>query len=219
MTHPITTLVPALATIFALAGCNAAVPSTSTAANKAPIEVAPENRATAVFAGGCFWCMEKPFDQLPGVVATTSGYIGGQVDNPSYEAVSGGGTGHIEAVEIVYDRTRITYKQLLDTYWQQVDPFDAQGQFCDKGTTYVARIFTATPEETAAATASKAAIAAKFAGQSIAVDVLPASKFWPAEDYHQDYYLKNPVRYAYYRNGCGRDARLKAVWGEKAAAH
>jgi peptide-methionine (S)-S-oxide reductase len=157
--------------------------------------------------------MEKPFDQIAGVVSTTSGYTGGRVDNPTYEMVGSGGTGHIEAVQVVYDPTRVTYAQLLDTYWKQVDPFDGEGQFCDKGETYTPAIFTASENEQAAAQASKSAISARFPGQTIAVRIVPAKTFWPAEGYHQDYYIKNPVRYAYYRNGCGRDARLRAVWG------
>jgi peptide-methionine (S)-S-oxide reductase len=163
--------------------------------------------------------MEKPFDQVPGVISTTSGYTGGRVDNPTYELVGTGATGHIEAVQIVYDPARVTYTQLLDTYWQQVDPFDGEGQFCDKGSTYVPAIFAANPAEAAAAEASKAAIATRFSGQTIAVRIIPAKTFWPAEDYHQDYYQKNPVRYAYYRNGCGRDARLRAVWGAPTTPH
>ena len=157
--------------------------------------------------------MEKPFDQVPGVVSTTSGYTGGRVDNPTYELVGAGGTGHIEAIQIVYDPSRVTYPQLLATYWKQVDPFDGEGQFCDKGDTYVPRIFTANPEQTQAAQASFSTIAARFPGQTIEVKILPAKTFWPAEGYHQDYYLKNPLRYGYYRNACGRDARLRAVWG------
>ncbi len=214
-------LVSALAISFILAGCGAVVPSTSDAKAKAlPAQaVATENAATAIFAGGCFWCMERPFDQLPGVISTTSGYTGGRVDNPTYEMVGGGSTGHVEAVQIVYDPSRITYAQLLDTYWKQVDPFDGNGQFCDQGGTYVPEIFVANPSEQSAAETSKATVAAQFPGQSIEVKIVPAKTFWPAEDYHQDYYLKNPVRYAYYRNGCGRDARLRSVWGAPATPH
>lgn len=161
--------------------------------------------------------MEKPFDELPGVISTLSGYTGGRVDNPTYALVGSGGTGHIEGVQVTFDPTRISYAQLLDTYWRQVDPFDGDGQFCDQGETYAPAIFVANPEEQSAAQVSKTAIAAQFPGQTIAVSILPAKKFWPAEDYHQDYYMKNPVRYSYYRNGCGRDARLRAVWGVKPA--
>jgi peptide-methionine (S)-S-oxide reductase len=225
MTLKLTTYVPAFALCLSLIGCGAVTASpsanaqTKAATSSQSPNPAPANTATAIFAGGCFWCMEKPFDQVPGVISTTSGYTGGQVDNPTYEMVGSGTTGHLEAVQIVYDPTRVTYAQLLTTYWQQVDPFDGEGQFCDKGSTYVPAIFTANPEQTAAAEASKTAIAARFAGQSIAVRIIPAKTFWPAEDYHQDYYQKNPVRYAYYRNGCGRDARLRAVWGAPSTPH
>jgi peptide-methionine (S)-S-oxide reductase len=223
MTFKTPTLLPAIAFSFLLVGCGAALPSASSAGsqptattNPAPV---PANAAKAIFAGGCFWCMEKPFDQLPGVISTTSGYTGGRVDNPTYQMVGSGSTGHVEAVQVVYDPARITYAQLLETYWKQVDPFDGDGQFCDQGGTYVPEIFVANPNEQASAEASKSAIAARFPGQTIAVKIVPAKTFWPAEDYHQDYYLKNPVRYAYYRNGCGRDARLRAVWGAPSTPH
>jgi peptide-methionine (S)-S-oxide reductase len=179
----------------------------------------PTNTATAIFAGGCFWCMEKPFDQMPGVISTTSGYTGGTLENPTYNQVGRGGTGHIEAVKIIYDPLRVTYAQLLDTYWKQVDPFDPDGQFCDQGETYAPAIFVATPAEQAAAEASKSKVETRFPGQTIGVRIIPAKTFWDAEGYHQDYYLKNPIRYNYYRTGCGRDARLKAVWGADASAH
>jgi peptide-methionine (S)-S-oxide reductase len=216
-------LLPAFVLALMLAGCGAVVPSTSNAGTKtsaaAEPAVAPENSATAIFAGGCFWCMEKPFDEIAGVVSTTSGYTGGDLANPTYQQVGSGGTGHIESVKIVYDKTRVTYAQLLDTYWKQVDPFDGDGQFCDQGETYVPAIFVANPQEQAAAEASKRTIEARFPGQTIGVRIIPAKTFWDAEGYHQDYYIKNPVRYAYYRNGCGRDARLRAVWGASNAAH
>jgi peptide-methionine (S)-S-oxide reductase len=220
MTHRANILLSAFSLCFLVVGCGS--PSTADAERVSspapstaglPQNVSAENRAVAVFAGGCFWCMEKPFDQIPGVIATISGYTGGLVNDPTYELVSGGVTGHYEAVEVTYDKSRITYQQLLDTYWRQVDPFDARGQFCDKGNMYEAVIFPANSEETAAAQASKASVEAQFPGQTITVKILPAKRFWPAEEYHQDYYQKNPIRYAYYRNGCGRDARLRAVWG------
>lgn len=202
--------------IFALAGCGTQSPAqadgvTSSAAPKtAP---APSNLATAIFAGGCFWCMEKPFDEIPGVVATTSGYTGGTLANPTYEQVGRGGTGHFEAVKVTYDPTRVSYQKLLDTYWLQVDPFDAFGQFCDKGETYLPAIFYATEDEKKAAETAREVLYARFK-QPIMVQILPAKTFYDAEGYHQDYYQKNPLRYAYYRNGCGRDARLRAVWGQ-----
>jgi peptide-methionine (S)-S-oxide reductase len=180
---------------------------------------APSNTATAIFAGGCFWCMEKPFDQIPGVISTTSGYTGGRVDNPTYELVGTGSTGHLEAVKVVYDPAQITYEKLLETYWRQVDPFDGRGQFCDKGPTYAPAIFVANEVEKAAAEASKRTVEARFPRQRIEVAIKPARTFWDAEEYHQNYYLKNPVRYNYYRYECGRDARLNAVWGPPSTAH
>jgi peptide-methionine (S)-S-oxide reductase len=224
MSIKLTFIVPALC--LSLIGCGAvtaspsapAQPKIEAASTPAPAP-APANTATAIFAGGCFWCMEKPFDVISGVISTTSGYTGGRVDNPSYEMVGSGSTGHIEAVQIIYDPARVTYAQLLETYWKQVDPFDGEGQFCDKGDTYVPAIFVANPAEQTAAEASKANISTRFAGQTIAVRIIPAKTFWPAEDYHQDYYQKNPLRYSYYRNGCGRDARLRAVWGATSAPH
>jgi peptide-methionine (S)-S-oxide reductase len=170
---------------------------------------------TAVFAGGCFWCMEKPFDKLPGVVRTLSGYSGGRSANPNYEAVSAGGTGHAEVVQITYDPTKVSYAKLLDVFWRNVDPFDGSGQFCDRGSQYRPAIFVADADERRAAEASKQALEKRF-GKSLAVGLEPAGPFYAAEDYHQDYYEKNPLRYRYYRGGCGRDKRLDAVWGAEA---
>ena len=216
-------LIPALALSLLLTSCGGAVPSSSGASSQTSAQstpnVAPVNTATAIFAGGCFWCMEKPFDQTAGVISTTSGYTGGTTDNPTYQQVGRGGTGHIEAVKVVYDPARVTYAQLLNIYWPEVDPFDGDGQFCDQGETYSPVIFVASDAEQTAAAASKQTIEARFPGQTIAVRIMPAKTFWDAEGYHQDYYLKNPVRYAYYRNGCGRDSRLKRVWGAKAVAN
>lgn len=172
---------------------------------------APQTK-TAVFAGGCFWCMEKPFDQLNGVLETTSGFSGGHVRNPSYSAVSSGGTGHIEVIEVRYDPSVISYAQLLGTYWRNVDPVDGGGQFCDRGATYRPAIFVANAQERAGAEASKQSIARSL-GKNIAVEIIDAAPFYPAEAYHQDYYKKNPIRYNYYRTSCGRDARLREVWG------
>jgi len=166
----------------------------------------------AIFAGGCFWCMEGPFDKLDGVISTTSGYTGGHTENPNYKATSSGSTGHYEAVQIEYDSDKVSYQKLLDVYWMNVDPFDARGQFCDKGPQYRAAIFTMNEKEKELATKSKEALQEKLNGKATIVTViLPAKKFYPAEDYHQDYYLKNPLRYKYYRYGCGRDKRLKKV--------
>lgn len=175
--------------------------------------------STAIFAGGCFWCMEKPFDELPGVVETTSGYTGGTVENPSYSRVSGGGTGHYEAMEVRYDPKKVSYEQLLDTFWVNIDPLDGNGQFCDKGDQYRSAIFYVTPEQQQAAEASKVAIAERLAnppGGAIATKILPAAPFYDAEDYHQNYYQTHAVRYKIYRYGCGRDQRLAEVWGDDA---
>ena len=202
--------------LLALAGCGTQSPAQAdSVAPKAAISPAtsPSYLATAIFAGGCVWCMEKPFDELPGVVATTSGYTGGTLTNPTYEQVGRGGTGHFEAVKITYDPAKVSYQKLLDTYWRQVDPFDAFGQFCDKGETYLPAIFYANDTEKKAAEAAREVLFARFK-KPIVVQILPAKAFYDAEGYHQDYYQKNPLRYAYYRNGCGRDARLRAVWGQ-----
>ena len=171
------------------------------------------NVGVAQFAGGCFWCMEKPFDQMEGVLSTTSGYAGGTLENPSYEQVSAGGTGHIEVVEVRYDPAKVSYAQLLNTYWRNVDPLAVNRQFCDAGPQYRSAIFALDEDQRALAEASRAELSKRF-GREVATEVLPAARFWPAEDYHQDYYLKNPIRYSYYRSRCGRDARLEALWGK-----
>ena len=157
---------------------------------------------------------------MPGVFAVTSGYIGGQVDNPTYDQVSAGGTGHAEAVEVVYDPSKITYEKLLDIFWQNVDPFQKDAQFCDHGSQYRSAIFYRGDEQKKAALASlrKLEEQPRFKGK-IVTEIVPATKFYPAEEYHQDYYKKNPVHYKMYRLGCGRDARLKAIWGEPAGGH
>jgi peptide-methionine (S)-S-oxide reductase len=172
-------------------------------------------RATAVFAGGCFWCMEKPFDDMPGVISTTSGFTGGTVANPTYAQVVAGGTGHTEAVQVAYDPARVTYAQLLRTYWLQVDPFDGDGQFCDQGDSYRPAIFVANRVERAAAEASKNVLQQRF-GRAVLVEIETAAPFYAAEAYHQNYYRTNPTRYRFYRSGCGRDARLRAIWGREA---
>lgn len=189
------------------------------AACAGPAEEAPRPAATdagdavAIFAGGCFWCMEPPFDKVPGVISTTSGYTGGSLANPTYEQVSAGGTGHAEAVKVVYDPAKVDYKKLLDVYWHNVDPFAVNQQFCDHGDQYRTAIFTTGPEQLQLAQESKRALEAsgRFT-QPIATRIVPASTFYPAEGYHQDYYLKNPVRYKFYRYNCGRDARLEQIW-------
>ena len=171
--------------------------------------------AKAIFAGGCFWCMEHPFDVLPGVVSTTSGYIGGQKKNPTYEEVSSGRTGHTEAVQVVYDPKKVTYEKLLDVFWHNIDPTVKDQQFCDHGSQYRSGIFYVDDEQKRLAEASKAALDRnKPFSSAIVTEITRASEFYPAEDYHQDFYLKNPLRYKYYRSGCGRDARLKQLWGK-----
>jgi peptide-methionine (S)-S-oxide reductase len=173
--------------------------------------------AKATFAGGCFWCMEGPFDKLDGVVSTTSGYIGGKDKNPTYGAVSAGITGHAEAVEIVYDPKKVSYEKLLYVFWRNIDPTTKNRQFCDGGSQYRSGIFTHDAAQKAAADASKIALEkSKPFNGNIETEITTATTFYPAEDYHQDYYQKNPVRYAYYRNGCGRDKRLKELWGAEA---
>ena len=171
--------------------------------------------AKATFAGGCFWCVEADFDKVPGVISTTSGYIGGTVANPTYEQVSAKTTGHAEAVEIVFDPAKVTFEQLLEKYWRTIDPTTKDRQFCDGGTPYRTAIFTHGPGQAAAAQASKAALdKTKPFKAPIVTTVEAAGPFYPAEGYHQDYYKKNPVRYNYYRSSCGRDARLKELWGQ-----
>jgi len=170
--------------------------------------------AKATFAGGCFWCMEPPFDKVDGVVSTTSGYTGGRTANPTYEDVSSGGTGHAEVVQVVYDPSRVSYAQLLAIFWRNIDPLTRNQQFCDIGSQYRTAIFYHDDEQRMLAQRSKADLEAResFKGK-IVTEIAPAGTFYPAEDYHQDFYLKNPVRYKVYRNGCGRDARLKELWG------
>jgi peptide-methionine (S)-S-oxide reductase len=177
----------------------------------------PGKLASAVFAGGCFWCTEADFDKIPGVVSTVSGYAGGRVANPSYEQVSAGGTGHIESVRVVYDPAKVSYQTLVARFFRTVDPLDGGGQFCDRGSQYRTAIFVAQAAERRVAEATKARAAALLK-KPIATLILPAGPFYPAETYHQDYYRKNPVPYRYYRYRCGRDARLAQVWG-KSAGH
>ena len=178
------------------------------------IPMAGQELAKATFAGGCFWCMEPPFEHLSGVFSVTSGYTDGQKVNPTYQEVSSGGTGHAEAVEIVYDPAKISYSRLLDVFWRNIDPLDAAGQFCDKGQQYRSAIFYHNDEQKRLAEASKQALeqSGRFK-QSTVTTIVPATAFYPAEDYHQNYYQKNPVRYKYYRYSCGRDQRLEQLWG------
>ena len=179
----------------------------------------PSDYATATFAGGCFWCMEAPFDKLDGVISTTSGYAGGHVANPTYEEVSSGRTGHAESEQIVYDPNVISYSQLLDVFWHNVDPLDAGGQFCDRGNQYRTAIFYENDMQRRLAEASKQALekSGELPGK-IVTEIVPLEHFYPAEDYHQNYYQRNPIRYRYYRASCGRDRRLEELWGD-AAGH
>ena len=183
-----------------------------TAAGAAGAADAP-TYSTAYFAGGCFWCMEADFEKLPGVIEAVSGYTGGAKLNPTYEEVSDGATGHAESVEVRYDPARVTYAQLLDWYWHHVDPTVKDRQFCDEGTQYRTAIFVKNAQERQAAEASLAEVKKKL-GAPVYTQIADAGKFYPAEDYHQDYYKKNPLRYSYYRHGCGRDARVEQVWGK-----
>jgi peptide-methionine (S)-S-oxide reductase len=177
----------------------------------------PPGHAVATFAGGCFWCMEPPYDKLPGVVATISGYIGGRSANPTYKEVSAGSTGHTEAVQVVYDPKKVSYEKLLEVFWVNIDPTVKDRQFCDAGSQYRTGIFVHDDAQRKAAEASKAQVEkSKPFKEPIVTPVELATTFYPAEDYHQDYYTKNPIRYSYYRTGCGRDARLKELWGDRA---
>lgn len=172
--------------------------------------------AKATFAGGCFWCMEKPFDVLDGVISTTSGYTSGHKKNPTYKEVSRGITGHTEAVQIVYDAKKISYQQLLDVYWKNIDPTVKDEQFCDTGTQYRSGIYYHDVAQKQLAEQSKQKLAkGKFKTSTIYTEITAATEFYNAEDYHQNYYKKNPVRYSYYRYGCGRDERLEEIWGKK----
>ncbi|HEY0129987.1 MAG TPA: peptide-methionine (S)-S-oxide reductase MsrA [Allosphingosinicella sp.] len=180
-------------------------------AGAAPAQDRPK-LASAVFAGGCFWCTESDFDKIPGVVSTTSGYSGGRSANPTYEQVSAGGTGHIEVVRIVYDPARVSYQKLLARFFRTIDPLDGGGQFCDRGSQYRSAIFVASPAQRRLAEATKARAAALLK-KPVATQILPAAPFYAAETYHQDYYRKNPTKYKYYRWRCGREARLAKVWG------
>ncbi len=177
----------------------------------------PAATETAIFAGGCFWCVESDFDKVPGVLETVSGYAGGHTRNPTYEDVTAGGTGHREVVKIVYDPATVSYPQLVSYFWRTVDPLDARGQFCDKGESYTTAIYATSPSQLAAANAGKETIE-KVLGREVAtvVEPLKLSGFTPAEEYHQDYYKRNSLKYQYYRWGCGRDARLEQLWGDAA---
>jgi len=189
----------------AAASCSGAAPSQAPARGKT-------GAAQAVFAGGCFWCTESDFDKIPGVLSTTSGYTGGKLRNPTYEQVSAGGTGHIEAVRVIYDPARVSYATLAARFIRTIDPLDSGGSFCDRGYGYRSAFFVADPAQRRIAEAVNARARAALK-KPVATLVLPAATFYPAETYHQDYYKKNPIRYRFYRLNCGRDARLKQLWG------
>ncbi len=187
--------------------------SPSAAATTAPTP----KLSTAIFAGGCFWCVEADFDKVPGVVYTISGYSAGKTANPSYEQVSKGSTGHAEVVQVQFDPAKVSYRTLVDYFWRTIDPTVMNQQFCDRGSPYRSAIYPLDAEQMAAAKASLAELQrSKPFKQPIVTELALATAFYPAEDYHQDYYRKNPVRYNYYRNGCGRDARLAELWGDMA---
>jgi len=171
--------------------------------------------AKAIFAGGCFWCTEADFEKLPGVISAESGYTAGKKPNPTYEEVSAGTTGHTEAVRVTYDPAKVTYPQLVEYFWRTIDPTVKDRQFCDAGSQYRSGIYWQKEEERKVAEASRDALVASKKFKEIHTEIAAASVFYPAEEYHQDYYKKNPIRYNYYRSGCGRDARLEQLWGKK----
>jgi peptide-methionine (S)-S-oxide reductase len=195
-----------LAAVLAAAAAGAALAQ--------PAEPAGQPRAIATFAGGCFWCVEADFDKVDGVVSTTSGYIGGKIANPTYQQVSAGGTGHAEAVEVVYDPAKVSYEKLLDVFWHNIDPLVKDRQFCDHGDQYRTAIFFHDDDQRRLAEATKKTVEARFK-QTVYTEITAAGPFYKAEDYHQDYYSKNPVRYKFYRFNCGRDQRLEELWGKK----
>jgi len=197
-----------LLVLSALAACVAVLAQPSRGAP------APATTAVATFAGGCFWCVEADFDKVDGVVSTTSGYIGGKIANPTYQQVSAGGTGHAEAVEVVYDPARVSYEKLLDVFWHNIDPLVKDRQFCDHGDQYRTAIFFHDDDQRRLAEATKTTVEARFK-QTVYTEITAAGPFYKAEDYHQDYYSKNPVRYKFYRFNCGRDQRLEELWGKK----
>ncbi len=199
-----------IAGLLAAAGFHAAASDHSFA------EPAPEqSEAIAIFAGGCFWCMEHPYDEIDGVISTTSGYTAGNTENPTYQQVSSGKTGHTEAVKVVYDPRKVSYEKLLEVFWPNVDPTTNDRQFCDPGSQYRPGIYYLNEEQKRLALESEAHInATKTFKEPLKVEIIQATTFYPAEEYHQDYYLKNPIRYKFYRLSCGRDARLEELWGK-----
>jgi len=203
-------------TLFASIAMLLGLAASNSGAQAAPPAATPTSAtATAIFAGGCFWCVEADFEKLPGVIKAESGYTGGHVVNPTYEQVSAGGTGHAEAARITYDPSRVSYPQLLDYFWHHIDPTVKDRQFCDVGAQYRTAIFYQDEAQHRAAQASKAALLKSGRLAHVYTEITPAGPFYPAEQYHQDYYKKNPIRYNYYRLTCGRDHRVAEVWGAK----
>lgn len=199
-----------LVALLSLVAVSACAQSPGSVAN--PPAAAPT--ATAIFAGGCFWCIEKDFEKLPGVIDVESGYTGGHTPNPTYETVSQGATGHAEAVRVVYDPARVSYPQLVAYFWRHIDPTVKNRQFCDVGSAYRSAIYWQNESERQVAEASRDELLSSGRFRNIYTELAPAGEFWRAEEYHQDYYKKNPLRYGYYRRGCGRDARVAEIWGE-----
>ena len=187
----------------------------SGAAAAADASAKPAGTASAIFAGGCFWCIEADFEKLPGVIGAESGYTAGRTVNPTYEQMSAGGTGHTEAIRVVYDPAKVSYPQLVDFFWRHIDPTVKDRQFCDAGSQYRSGIYWQNDAEKKVAEASREALLKSGKFPQIHTEVMAAAVFYPAEEYHQDYYKKNPIRYAYYRKSCGRDARVESVWGGK----
>jgi len=211
-------LVAALALLGFLGQTIAQAPSSPATAQGSQSAAPPAGLEVATFASGCFWCTESDFDKIDGVVETVSGYIGGHTENPTYKQVTSGTTGHTEALRVTYDPRKVSFEKLLAHYWHNVDPFDGTGQFCDRGSQYRPGIFYHNEAQRTLAEASKAAIAKRFK-QPIAVEITKATTFTDAEAYHQDYYTKEPIRYRFYRYGCGRDARLDSIWGDERKTH
>jgi peptide-methionine (S)-S-oxide reductase len=200
-----------LSYVFLAVGLLLAIPASAATDDASPAQGNPEN---AIFAGGCFWCVEADFDKVPGVLDTVSGYIGGQLANPAYEQVSAGGTGHAEVVQVTFDPQTVSYADLLEVFWRSIDPTTVDSQFCDHGDQYRTAIFYTSPEQERAARQSLVnLIKVKPFAEPIVTEITPAGVFYPAEDYHQDYYEKNPLRYRFYRLTCGRDKRLEELWG------
>jgi methionine-S-sulfoxide reductase len=179
-----------------------------------PSHAQPTATATAIFAGGCFWCMQPPLDASEGVISTQVGYTSGEVKNPTYDAISGGKTGHVEAIKVEFDPKTISYTQLLTIFFENIDPFDANGQFADRGSQYKTAIFYTTPTQQTQAAAFITALNKKFAPKTVATSILPAETFYAAEEHHQDYYKKNPVHYTRYKYGSGRADGVKEIWGK-----